>query len=188
MEEQYWIWLSRIEGLGPVKIKQLLDIYKTPEQIWRLTKQELITIKGIGEKIADKVVDVTYRRNLDQYKAYMEKYQISMLTIADFDYPENLRHIYDAPVILYYKGNKELLQNKNMIAMVGCRECSKYGKEVAIKFSYELSKNGICIVSGMAKGIDSYSHIGCIKAKRKDNCYFRKWIRPNLSKRKYNFI
>ena len=52
----------------------------------------------------------------------------------------------------------------DMIAMVGCRECSNYGKEVSIKFSYELAKNNITIISGMAKGIDSYSHIGCIKA------------------------
>lgn len=52
----------------------------------------------------------------------------------------------------------------DIIAMIGCRECSNYGKEVSIKFSYELAKNGITIISGMAKGIDSYSHIGCIKA------------------------
>ena len=97
----------------------------------------------------------------------MSKYQIGIITIKDLDYPENLRHIYDAPVILYYKGNKKLLKNQNMIAMIGCRECSQYGKEISMEFSYELSKRGITIISGMAKGIDSYSHMGCIKAEGK---------------------
>ena len=94
----------------------------------------------------------------------MKKYKINMITLLDLEYPQKLRHIYDAPVILYYKGNKDLLHNKNIIAMIGCRQCSQYGKEIAIKFSYELAKNKINIISGMAKGIDSYAHIGCMKA------------------------
>lgn len=49
---EYWIWLSRIQGLGPIKTKQLLEIYKTPEKIWKASKQELMEIQGIGEKIA----------------------------------------------------------------------------------------------------------------------------------------
>lgn len=161
---KYWIWLSRIEGLGPMKIKQLLETYKTPEEIWKLSKEELMQVKGIGEKIADQILNKTYRQNLEQYIAYMKQYHIGMITIRDFDYPESLKHIYDVPAILYYKGNQELLNYNNIIAMVGCRQCSQYGKEVSIQFSYQLAKQGMCIVSGMAKGIDGYSHMGCIKA------------------------
>lgn len=160
---EYWIWLSRIEGLGPIKIKELLKQYKTPENIWKLNKNELMKIKGIGENIADNILKKEYRENLEQYVKYMKKYNIGIITLKEKDYPKNLLHIYDAPAILYYRGNKELLHT-NMIAMIGCRECSNYGKEVSIKFSYELAKCGITIISGMAKGIDSYSHIGCIKA------------------------
>lgn len=160
---EYWIWLSRIEGLGPIKIKELLKQYKTPEDIWNLDKNELMQTKGIGENIADNILKKEYRENLEQYVKYMKKYNIGIMTIKDKDYPKNLLHIYDAPAILYYKGDKELLHT-NIIAMVGCRECSDYGKEVSIKFSYELAKCDITIISGMAKGIDSYSHIGCIKA------------------------
>lgn len=159
---EYWIWLSRIEGLGPIKIKELLKQYKTPENIWELDKNKLMQTKGIGENIANSILKKEYRENLEQYVKYMKKYNIGIMTIKDKDYPKNLLHIYDAPAILYYKGDKELLHT-NIIAMVGCRECSDYGKEVSIKFSYELAKCGITIISGMAKGIDSYSHIGCIK-------------------------
>lgn len=165
MDEQcYWIWLSRIEGLGPIKIKKLLEIYKTPEQIWKLSKKELVGIKGIGEKLAEKILDLSYRENLNKYISYMQKYDIGIITIQDENYPEKLKHIYDSPVMLYYRGNKELLSNCKIVAMVGCRECSEYGKYVSKKFSYELAKKGICIISGMAKGIDSYSHLGCIGA------------------------
>lgn len=168
MKEQcYWIWLSRIEGLGPIKIKKLLEIYKTPKQIWKLSKKELVEIKGIGEKLAEKILDLSYRENLNKYISYMQKYDIGIITIQDENYPEKLKHIYDSPVILYYRGNKELLSNSKIVAMVGCRECSKYGEYVSKKFSYELAKKGICIISGMAKGIDSYSHSGCIGAKGK---------------------
>lgn len=96
----------------------------------------------------------------------MKKNNIEMLTINDKTYPQKLRHIYDSPAILYYKGNKELF-NKKSIAMVGCRNCTTYGKQVALKISYELSKQDICIISGMARGIDSYSHMGGIKEKGK---------------------
>lgn len=160
---RYWIWLSRIEGLGPIKIKSLLEKYKTPEKIWNLNKSELMQVKGIGENIANSILKKEYRENLEQYIKYMEKYNIGIITIKDKDYPKDLLHIYDAPAILYYKGDKELLHT-NMIAIIGCRDCSLYGKEVSIKFSQELAKRGITIISGMAKGIDSYSHIGCIKA------------------------
>ncbi len=163
-EQEYWIWLSRIEGLGPIKTKELLEKYHTPEKIWRLTKEELIKIKGIGEKIATQIVNEEYRQNLKQYSNYMEKYHIGIITISDEDYPESLKHIYDAPIILFYKGNRALLKHPYKIAMVGCRECSNYGKEVSLAFSYELAKNDVCIVSGMAKGIDAYSHMGCLKA------------------------
>ena len=161
---EYWIWLSRIEGLGPIKTRQLLDRFKTPEEIWKLSKEELMKIKGIGEKIADNIVDVSYRENLEQYVEYMKKYNIGMITVFDENYPERLKHIYDAPMLLYYKGNKKLLKYSCIIGMVGCRECSEYGKQVALSFSNELAKQGVCVISGMAKGIDSYSHIGCIQA------------------------
>lgn len=161
---KYWIWLSRIEGVGPIRIKQLLEIYKTPQRIWRLQKEELMNINEIGEKMANQILEVKYRQNLEQYIAYMKQYNIGMITRMDSDYPEILKQIYDAPMILYYKGNRKLLNHSKKMAMIGCRDCSEYGKEVSMKLAYELAKKEMCIVSGMAKGIDSYSHIGCIKA------------------------
>lgn len=89
----------------------------------------------------------------------MQKYNIDILNIRDKQYPKMLKEIYDPPISLYIIGNKEILNNAS-IAIVGCRGATEYGKKAAKYFAYNLSKKGINIVSGLAKGIDSYSHIG----------------------------
>ena len=85
---------------------------------------------------------------------------------ADENYPKMLGKIYAPPTKLYLLGNEKILNNTS-IAMVGCRKSSKYGEKVAFQLAYELAKRGIVIVSGLARGIDSYSHLGAIKAKGK---------------------
>ncbi len=81
----------------------------------------------------------------------------------DQDYPYLLKQIYDPPIFLYIKGNKSVF-NKTCIGMVGCRDCSLYGREVAQKISHDLAINNINIVSGLARGIDTFSHLGAISA------------------------
>lgn len=138
-EKYYWVWLSRINKLGCNKIKRLLEICGTPKKIWYMRREQLLKIKGIGNATANEILKGEYRENLKQYIEYMNKYQIGVITIKDQEYPEQLKFLYDAPIILYYKGNKELLKEKS-IAMVGCRKCSEYGKNMALKFSYELAE------------------------------------------------
>ncbi len=162
----YWVWLSRIEGLGCIRKNKLLQLYKTPEEIWKLSYKEIVSIDGFGEKIAKNILDCRYRKNLDKYVEFMQKNDIKMVTIYDKEYPNKLKSIYDAPVTLYIKGNKDILNNDS-ISIVGCRNCSNYGKEVSRKFAYDLAKENITIISGMAKGIDSNAHIGCLNAKGK---------------------
>lgn len=96
----------------------------------------------------------------------MNKSKIWNISIKDKHYPDKLKQIYNPPRILYGIGNKEILSEFS-IGMVGCRNYSEYGKKAALYFSYELSKKGIHIVSGLAKGIDSFSHIGCLKGNAK---------------------
>ncbi len=86
------------------------------------------------------------------------------IDIEDRGYPDQLRKIHNPPKQLYLKGNKKLL-NTIGIAIIGSRSCTKYGEKMAIKFSKELSLYGLTIISGMAKGIDSFAHIGSIETK-----------------------
>ena len=84
------------------------------------------------------------------------------IDINDEIYPEKLRKIHNPPKRLYLEGNIELLKQPG-IAIIGSRECTKYGEKIAERFSKELAECGIVVISGMAKGIDSFAHIGCIK-------------------------
>lgn len=82
---------------------------------------------------------------------------------ANQTYPEKLNKIYAPPAKIYLLGD-EMILNKPSIAIVGCRQASDYGKKVAFRFAYELAKHGIVIISGLARGIDTYAHLGTVKA------------------------
>ena len=91
---------------------------------------------------------------------------MNIIYYNDDRYPEKLRRIYAPPQKLYIIGNDKILNEKG-IAIIGCRKPSKYGIEMAYKFAYGLSKRGINVISGLARGIDSYSHLGAVHAKGK---------------------
>lgn len=160
-EKKYWIWLSLIKNLGTKRKLKLLEIYKNPEQIYKLTKEELLKIEGIGEKIANNIIVSKNERILDYHINYMNRNNINIIHIYEENYPQILKQIYDPPVTLYIRGNKDILNNKN-IGIIGCRECTDYGKKAAKYFSYNLAKENINIVSGLARGVDSYAHLGCL--------------------------
>ena len=166
--KKYWIWLSLIKNLGSKRKQKLLEIYKTPERIYKLTQEELLCISGIGKVLVENILDENIRRNVDKHIKYMQKNNIDIISIQDKEYPQILKEIYDPPISLYIKGNKNILNN-NAIAVVGCREVSDYGRKAAKYFSYNLARHNTNIISGLAKGVDSYAHVGCVCANTVDN-------------------
>ena len=159
--KKYWIWFSLIPKLGASRKLKLLEIFKSPEIIYNLSKKELMQINGIGEEIANNIINLKNNQLIEKHIEFMKQNNIDFINIFDKEYPQKLKEIYDPPVSLYIKGNKKIL-NENNIAIVGCRDCTDYGKKAAKYFAYNLAKQNINIVSGLAKGIDSYSHLGCI--------------------------
>ena len=113
-KNKYWVWLSLIKDLGSRKKQKLLEIYKTPENIYKLNKKELISVKGIGEKIADNILNESIRKNIEKHVLYMEKNKIDIISINDREYPQILKEIYDPPISLYIKGNKDILNNPSI--------------------------------------------------------------------------
>ena len=109
--KKYWIWLSLIKNLGSIKIKKMLNKYITPKAIWDLSKRELLEIEGIGEKTVNEILNKSYKNNIYSYMSQMIKENIGIITIEDKEYPQILKEIYDYPICLYYKGNKEILNN-----------------------------------------------------------------------------
>lgn len=162
---EYWIWLSRIKGLNPKLLNDLLEKYDDPRTLWNKTKEEL-TIEGIKESYANEITNSIYRQNLDKYLKYMNENNIEIINIYDKNYPDKLKVIYDPPIVLYIKGNKNILNEKAM-SIIGCRMCTKYGENIAKKLAYNLSINNINVISGLARGIDSCAHKGTLKANGK---------------------
>ena len=161
---KYWIWFSRINKIGAKTQYELLKKYKTPEKIWGLGKTELEeTITKEQIKI---ILNQEYRKNLEKYDKYMQKNNIKIITIQDANYPQKLLKIFDPPIVIYAKGNIDILNNTS-IAIIGSRVCSDYGEQVAKQFAYNLSKHNINVISGLAKGIDTYAHQSTITASGK---------------------
>jgi len=167
-KKKYWIWLSLIPTLGQKKKEKLLKIYKDPETIYKLKEKELLQIKGIGGKTIKSILDTKAKDSIQKHIEYMKENKIDIISIYDKEYPQLLKKIYDPPISLYIKGDKNILNNKS-IAIIGCREATEYGKSVAKYFGYNLARKGINIISGLAKGVDGYAHIGAVCAKSVEN-------------------
>ena len=117
----------------------------------------------MSDKIVQNMQKAKDAKLLEKYEKYILKNDIKIINISDDNYPAKLKNIYAPPITIFAKGDISLLSSK-AIAIVGSREPSKYGIYVAEKFSKELSKEGIAIVSGLAKGIDTFAHVGALSS------------------------
>ncbi|PYG89810.1 DNA processing protein [Ruminiclostridium sufflavum DSM 19573] len=161
-EIEYWIWITSLEGLGAVKARTLLKIYKHPEIIYHMSSQELVKTRLLTDKNIQELLNCNKRERISEIYSSMVKHNIKIISIFDEIYPDNLRQIYDPPVALYYIGKFEI--NAFIIAIVGSRKTTSYGARSAKKLSYELAARGTRIVSGLARGIDRIAHEGCLDA------------------------
>lgn len=158
----YWIWLTQINGLGPKRQRGLLKKFNNPKNIFKASFNELIECEGIGEKIANEIIE---NNSLEKAKSILDNsldLNIKLLTLNDPLYPAKAKEIEEMPVLLYYKGN--IINNSMGVGIVGSRRCSDYGKTVVKEAATYLAKERISVISGMAKGIDGYAHTACVKA------------------------
>ena len=162
-EKFYKVWLSLINNLNLNKYLDLINFFKSNKNIFNATKKDLQKVLNIDYKLIYELLNLEKRQSVKNYLNYMESYKIDIISFFDKEYPISLKEIYSPPKFLYIKGNKSIFNNLN-IGIVGCRDCSTYGKEVAKKIAFDLASNNVNIVSGLARGIDTYSHIGAICA------------------------
>ncbi|MFZ6033279.1 MULTISPECIES: DNA-processing protein DprA [Melioribacter] len=160
--------LLSVDGIGPYKIFMLLNKFKSFRNILSAEKSELMRIDGISNKIAERIINAPKR--IDSYESkvaselnLMHKLNGKVVTYWDEEYPELLRNIYYPPLILYIAGNFDS-SDKYGVAIVGTRKPTNYGIQQAEKFASELVKKGIIIISGLARGIDSYAHRAAINS------------------------
>lgn len=164
-ENKYWIWLSNLR-LKNKTIINLIKSYKDPKIIYNLNEYELSKNKYINDTEIRAILSIKNKSNIYRYIENIIKDDIKVITINDKEYPSKLRHIYDYPIVLYIKGNINIL-NKKSIAIIGSRECTDYGRILAKEIASELASKDIYVISGLAKGIDTYSHLGAINKNAK---------------------
>ncbi len=143
----YWIWLS-ILNFKPIEKIQLLKIFENPKEIFQLSKIDLQKYTD-SEEVIEKILNIDKRKKANIIFEESNNTGTEIITYKNKNYSKQLKNIYDFPIVLYAKGNIKLLNNKS-ISIVGCRNCSEYGKYISRQFSYSLAKKGYCIVSGLA--------------------------------------
>lgn len=153
---QYLLALHSVDGLGPVRLRALIDYFKDPKLIWEAGNKELKEL-GIPQNVLDRLGEARKTFDPERNLEDLQKSGIKWMSVFDDEYPFALKQIYDPPIILYYKG-EILPQDDFSIAIVGTRKMTGYGKLVTEKFASHLVASGFTIVSGLARGVDSTAH------------------------------
>ncbi|HTT22009.1 MAG TPA: DNA-processing protein DprA [Candidatus Sulfotelmatobacter sp.] len=167
---QEWLALSMTPGLGPTRARKLVERFRSPEAVFRasLTELESTDIQAVSaQSLATGKSAELAREEL----ARASDAGIIVLSIGDDSYPSRLKEIYDPPVVLYVRGNAETLCRPGM-AVVGTRHPTPYGSGMAERLACDLAAQGLVIISGMARGVDTASHRGAISAKGKTVAVF----------------
>ena len=161
LEKSLWISLSNIHGIGTQTFCLLLKTFGNPANIYAATFKKLNEV--VSEKIAAEITKGTDKDSLKDALAWLSQANNHLVTLADSHYPKALLEISDPPPLLYAKGNLALL-NQPCIAIVGSRNASVQGEKNAEAFAQGLCSYGLCVVSGLALGIDGAAHRGALKA------------------------
>lgn len=164
MQNQYYVALSTIGKIGGVTARQLISYCGSIEDVFRFSKGRLLKVPQIGENLAEMIVSQreTSLRKAEKIIETAQRENIKILPFHSKAYPQRLKNIYDAPFILYYKGEADLDKQKT-VAIVGTRQASNYGKQVTEELIRDLKKHNPLIVSGLAYGIDITAHRASLK-------------------------
>ncbi|SHJ06505.1 DNA-processing protein DprA [Parasporobacterium paucivorans] len=160
-EEEYWFWLCTTRNMWQGKIDRLIKKFMTPERIFHAKPKQLAETKGINASDIKELLETGKQRDVTLELNKLDKRGISFIYYGNKLFPEKLYNLYDKPYGLFVKGRLPD-PDKAAVAMVGARECSSYGKEIAGAIAGQLGRNGVQIISGLARGIDAYSQMGAI--------------------------
>ncbi len=158
---KYWLALSSIEEIDSNFIQRLFNYYGDIEKAFN--SNDLSLIDGLSAKKAEKFFRLRDKIDPDRILAEVENRGINYFVYEDDNYPQMLKNIYNPPSVLYYKGDISRCNLNKTLAVVGSRKASSYAKDALSKIIGELNNTDICIVSGLASGIDTTAHICAIE-------------------------
>jgi DNA processing protein len=159
---KYQIALTMIPGVGAVLARNLVSYCGSVENIFKKKKANLERIPGIGSERAAAITNHDVFEKAEKEVVFIRKHKITTLFYTDKDYPLRLKNCDDSPVLLFARGNYDL-NAERMIAIVGTRNSTPYGKTITEQLVTDLSKYNVTIISGLAYGIDIFAHRACLK-------------------------
>ncbi|MBC8184209.1 DNA-protecting protein DprA [candidate division KSB1 bacterium] len=155
--------LNAVPGVGPTRLRALVAFFRSTGKIFQASIKELTSVNGVDYKTAKSIQSYSNHKFGEAQVKKAETEGIKIIHFWDEAYPENLKRIYDPPGCLYVKGDFDK-QDKFAISVVGTRLPTSYGKTIVDKISKDLGKKGITIVSGLARGIDTLSHLAALRS------------------------
>jgi DNA processing protein len=161
-ERKYWIGFNKVRGIGPAKMRALLDHFGDLALAWAAPVAELAEA-GLDKRAIESLEASRRAFDLERLTAQIDEAGLTSLCWDDADYPRRLREIENPPPILFVKG--ALVEADDYaVAIVGTRRTTAYGKEVAEELAATLAQAGVTVVSGFARGIDAAAHVAACKA------------------------
>ncbi len=162
VKNEAYVDLLSIEGLGQTRLARLIDNLGSAEEIFARSAAELKEA-GLPQKIAARIASCSRSREAAEALKCLERCGARIVTILDEDYPHLLKSSPQPPAVLFVRGELRS-EEKLVVAMVGTRHPTGYGRAAAERLARELAARGVVIVSGAARGIDSLAHKGCLSA------------------------
>lgn len=162
-ESQAFLVLNALPNIGPITLNRLLaELGGDPRAILGAAKRQLESVKGVGPVISDSIARWPEHFDLAREEERMDRSGAEFIASRDPAYPRLLKEIHDPPIGLYRKGRYDFAHP--CVAIVGSRRTTLYGQAIAKKFGAELARLGFCVVSGLARGIDTCAHEGALSA------------------------
>jgi DNA processing protein len=159
---RYWIGFNRVQGIGATRLRALLDYFGDLETAWRAPTHDLQQA-GLDKRSLANLLRLRAEIDLDAELERVHRLGVTVLTWDDDAYPRNLRQVFNAPPVLYVRGRLDR-RDDWAVAVVGTRQVSAYGKEVAHLLAGGLARAGVTVVSGLARGVDAEAHRACLEA------------------------
>ncbi len=162
-ETEACIALNMVPNLGPVRLRNLLEVFETPERVLLARGGELRAVDGIGAELANAIASWEQHVDLAAELKRIEEFGAHVITQSSPEYPRELRQIYNPPILFYVWGTLTERDHR-AIGIVGSRKTSHYGIESSKRLAYQLAYAGLTVVSGLARGIDTAAHQGALAA------------------------
>lgn len=161
-EEKYLFWLCSIKGIRLSRLCALRECFNSAEEIYHAPREMLWERNLLSRQELGRLLSSREDRDWEEEWQEVKAREIRFVSYFHADYPETLRYIYQPPKRILIKG-KLPDPDRLSIGIVGARDCTGYGRDMARMFGYRLAQNGVQIISGMARGIDAWGHQGALE-------------------------